>query len=42
MQGQKTLLLSYNMHLFFPYLLKDYQTSAVTGEQHEKVIFKNP
>ncbi len=25
MQGQKTLLLSYNMHLFVPYLLNDSQ-----------------
>ncbi len=26
MQGQKTLALSYNMHLCLPYLLKDSQT----------------
>ncbi len=26
MQGQKTLLFSYNMHLFLPYLLNDSQT----------------
>ncbi len=26
MQGQKSLALSYNMHLFWPYLLNDSQT----------------
>ncbi len=26
MQGQKTLSVSYNMHLFLPYLLNDSQT----------------
>ncbi len=30
MQGQKTLSLSYNMHLFLPYLLNDSQTIRLT------------
>ncbi len=30
MQGQKTLSLSYNMHLFLPYLLNDSQTIRST------------
>ncbi len=30
MQGQKTLLLAYNMHLFLPYLLDTSQTIRLT------------
>ncbi len=36
MQGQKTLSLSYNMHLFLPYLLNDSQTIRST------LNFSNP
>ncbi len=36
MQGQKTLSLSYNMHLFLPYLLNDSQTI------HSTIHFSKP
>ncbi len=36
MQGQKTLSLSYNMHLFLPYLLNDSQTI------HSTINFTKP
>ncbi len=36
MQGQKTLSMSYNMHLFLPYLLKDSQTI------HSTIHFSKP